>query len=333
MLTLLLLACPGDKSTDSSAPPAETAPPADSADTDGGDDTDGGGDTDSGEPAELDPLALAAEVSAARMEASVTALADFGTRHLEAENHAEVRAWLVSELEREGLTVWEHAFEAEGVAAANVVAELPGRDPLTVWIFQAHFDSTSELAPEVAPGANDNATGVAAVLEAARVLKDVPLEATVWLVLTDAEEQGSLGSAALVEDLPALGVSVAGVIAPDMIGYWPKEDGDAFDILGDEDSEALVERMSEVADALGVAHKTWINHRYCYGDDHTNFQEAGIPAIAPMDCVEAHNVPGTDEDWGHYHLSTDTPDAVYFPFTARVTGVIVATLATLASGG
>ncbi len=44
---------------------------------------------------------------------------------------------------------------------------------------------------------------------------------------------------------------------------------------------------------LGVARKTYLQHDFCYGDDHTSLQEAGIPSIAPMDCVEAHNVAGT----------------------------------------
>ena len=132
-------------------------------------------------------------------------------------------------------------------------------------------------------------------------MADQPHEAGIWFVLTGAEEQGSLGSAHMVQWLLDEPVNVEAVIAPDMIGYWPLGEGDAMDILGNEDSEHLVEGMSEIADLLGVAHKTWVFHAYCYGDDHTNFQEAGIPAIAPMDCVEAHNVSGSGESTPHYH--------------------------------
>ena len=322
MITLsLLLACAG--SPDKTGEPADldTSTPADSSDpADSGDS--GGGDTGA-----IDPLALAAEVSEPELSATIEALSAFGTRHLEADNHDEVRDYLVDRLEALGLPVEVDDFDVRGVPAGNIIARLDGEDPSRVWVFQAHFDSTSELAPEVAPGADDNASGVAAVLEAARLLRGVPLSESVWFVLTDAEEQGSRGSAHLVDELSAEGVAIQGVIAPDMIGYWPLEDGDAFDILGDEDSEALVTGMAEVADALGVASKTWIEHDYCYGDDHTSWQEAGFPAISPMDCVEAHNVPSSGEDDGHYHSSTDLPDMVYLPFTARVTGVIVASLA------
>ena len=121
-----------------------------------------------------------------------------------------------------------------------------------------------------------------------------------------------------------------GAIAPDMIGYWPLGDADQLDILGDPASLPLVTHMADVATRLGVAHKTWIEPTYCYGDDQTTFQEAGIPAITPMDCVEAHNVPASGEGTPHYHRVTDMLDTLHMPLTTRVVGVMVATLAELA---
>jgi hypothetical protein len=88
--------------------------------------------------------------------------------------------------------------------------------------------------------------------------------------------------------------------------------------------------MADVATRLGVAHKTWIEPTYCYGDDQTSFQEAGFPAITVMDCVEAHNIAGSPEGTPHYHHTTDTLDTLYMPLTTRVVGVIVAMLAELA---
>jgi Zn-dependent M28 family amino/carboxypeptidase len=181
-----------------------------------------------------------------------------------------------------------------------------------------------------APGADDNATGVAAVLEAARVMSPHAFEHDVWFVLTAAEEQGSLGSKHMVGWLKTQGVNVKGVIAPDMIGYWPKGEQDQFDILGDPASSFLVDKVSDVATRQGVAHKKYIEHTYCYGDDHTNFQEAGFPAITPMDCVEAHNISGSMEDTPHYHRPTDTLATLHMGFTTKVVGVITTTLAELA---
>jgi Zn-dependent M28 family amino/carboxypeptidase len=147
------------------------------------------------------------------------------------------------------------------------------------------------------------------------------------LVLTAAEEQGSRGSLHMTSWMTDAGVDVRGVIAPDMIGYWPLGDDDAMDILGDTGSSHLADQMASVADALGVPYKKFIEHSYCYGDDHTNFQEAGFPAIAPMDCVEAHNLPGMGEETPHYHRESDTVDTLYLPFTKRVVEVQIATFA------
>jgi len=321
MHLLLLLACAGQTTKGSGAH------------SESGADTSGPADTGDSSASTADPVALAAQVSETELASSIEDLAGFGTRHLEADNHDEVRAWLRSRLEDLDLDVEESPFEARGIEAGDVIGRLDGADPDTVWIFQAHFDSTSELAPEVAPGADDNASGCAAVLEAARILSAVPLRDSVWFVFTDAEEQGSLGSAHLADELAASAVDVRGVVAPDMMAWWPLGDGDAFDILGDADSETLVTEMAAMADTLGVANKTWVNHAYCYGDDHTSWQEDGFPAISPMDCVEAHNLARTDETLPHYHQSTDLPDTLYLPFTAKVTGVIVASLASWAGVG
>jgi hypothetical protein len=103
-----------------------------------------------------------------------------------------------------------------------------------------------------------------------------------------------------------------------------------MDILGDPASEFLVDHMANVAGKLGVGFKKWVNHSYCYGDDHTSFQEAGIPAITPMDCVEAHNISSSPEETPHYHRSSDTFATLHMGMTTKVASVIVVTLAELA---
>lgn len=275
----------------------------------------------------VDPLPLAAQVDEAELAATIDDLAALGTRYTGTQANADAQAYLSGRLEDVGLVPETTAFDFRGGIGANVVARKEGAErPEVVWIFSAHYDSTSESPEESAPGADDNASAVAAVLEAARLLAPARLRDSVWFVLTGAEEQGARGARALVDALDAEGTDVQGVIAPDMIGYWPLGEGDALDILGDDESADLATSMEAVADELGVANKLWIDHTYCYGDDHTWFQEAGYPAISPMDCVESHNGLA-DEDLPHYHRSTDTPDTLHLPFTARVTEVLVVTLA------
>lgn len=278
-----------------------------------------------------DPIGLAAEVSQAELTTTIQELEQLMTRYTIGPGDEQARDYLVDRVTALGLTAELDPFPVGAEIANNIIVRHPGTtSPEVVYIFSAHYDSTSSTPMTLAPGADDNATGVAAVLEAARLLTPHAFKHSLWFVFTAAEEQGSLGSAHMVQWLMDQGIDVRGVIAPDMIGYWPKGDQDQFDILGDPASQFLVEHMADVATWLGVPHKTWINHNFCYGDDHTNFQEAGIPAITPMDCVEAHNVGSAGESTPHYHRPTDTFETLHMPLTTKVAGVIVTTLAELA---
>jgi len=275
-------------------------------------------------------MTLAGQVQQAELEASIKALEMMGTRYTLSDGDERARDYLVGRFAAIGLTAELDPFPVQSVMANNIIAKHPGvGDSNEVYIFSAHYDSTSNTPMTSAPGADDNATGVAAVLEAARVITPHGFQHDIWFVLTAAEEQGSLGSKHMVGWLKQQGIQVKGVIAPDMIGYWPAGEGDQFDILGDPASSFLVDKMADVATRQGVAHKTYIEHTYCYGDDHTNFQEAGFPAITPMDCVEAHNVAGSTEDTPHYHRPTDTFATLHMGFTTKVVGVITTTLAEL----
>ena len=284
-------------------------------------------------PTPVDPMALAAQVQQGELEATIQALEQMGTRYTFSDGDERARDYLVDRFTAMGLTAELDPFQVQNVMANNIIVKHAGVGEGTrdIYIFSAHYDSTSNTPMTSAPGADDNATGVAAVLEAARVMTPHTFTHDVWFVLTAAEEQGSLGSKHMVGWLKEQGAPVKGVNAPDMIGYWPEGDQDKFDILGDPASEFLVEHMANVATRLGVAHKTYIDHQYCYGDDHTNFQEAGFPAITPMDCVEAHNVAGSLEDTPHYHRPSDTFVTLHMPFTTKVAGVITTTLAELAA--
>ena len=236
---------------------------------------------------EPDPLRYFDQTSQDELEATIEDLVAFDTRYTFSDGDEAARDYLVDRLADFGYVAELDPFTVSGEPCNNVIAKKQGTvEPDVVWMYSAHYDSTSSDPDLFAPGADDNASGVAAVLEAARLLADQEFRYSIWFVFTAAEEQGSLGSEHMVEWLAAEPVEVRGVIAPDMIGYWPLGDDDLVDILGDEDSEHLVEHVANIADLLGVAHKTWIFHSYCYGDDHSNFQEASFPAISAMDCVE-----------------------------------------------
>jgi hypothetical protein len=279
----------------------------------------------------VDPMTLAPLVSQTELETSIKGLEALGTRYTIGPGDERAKDYLVQRIEAMGLTAELDPFTVSNETANNIIVKHKGTvDPNVIYIYSAHYDSTSNAAATAAPGADDNATGVAAVVEAMRLLTKHSFKYSVWFVFTAAEEQGSVGSEHIVGWLKPMGLDVRGAIAPDMIGYWPLGEQDQMDILGDPASMTLVDHMADVATRLGVGFKKYINHGYCYGDDHTSYQEAGIPAITPMDCVEAHNIATTMEDTPHYHRTTDSFDTLHMGMTTKVASVIVVTLAELA---
>ena len=106
----------------------------------------------------------------------------------------------------------------------NIIATFPGTvHPEEVVILSAHFDSTSTNPFWLAPGAEDNASGTVALLEAARILRYYRFDRTLKLIWFNAEEQGLYGSAAYVADHPT--ANIIGVVNLDMFGYDSNSDG------------------------------------------------------------------------------------------------------------
>ena len=136
--------------------------------------------------------------------------------------HALAVAFLEQRLSGLGLAVTRSSFEDTilSISGTNILAEEPGRlFPLQKYILCAHFDASGEDTQDsIAPGADDNATGTAAVLEAARLLSRYQGDYTVLYALWDCEEAGTLGSDAYAKAARAHGDSILGVINLDMLG-------------------------------------------------------------------------------------------------------------------
>ncbi len=100
----------------------------------------------------------------------------------------------------------------------NVVATIPGKDSKEV-VLGAHYDATSEIIGYYTPGADDNASGCAAVLEAARIMSAFKWQHTLKFVLFSGEEQGLLGSEYYVKDAVSKGETILASLIMDMIAY------------------------------------------------------------------------------------------------------------------
>lgn len=237
-----------------------------------------------------------------RAYADVETQVAFGPRIPGSDGHAKVQEWMRDELVKAGWQVEIQESKAMGHPIQNIVAKRGEGSPQI--ILGAHYDTRmfADNDPDPAnhslpvPGANDGASGVAVLLELARVLPEDSVP--VWLVFFDAEDNGNiagwdwiLGSTEFVNNNP---LQPRAVVIVDMIG-----DAD-LNIYKERNSNT--DLMNEI---WGVAHNLELDtvfipdYKYSMFDDHTPFLRAGIPAIDIIDF-----------DYPYWHTIQDTPDKV-----------------------
>jgi hypothetical protein len=276
---------------------------------------------------------LASQVTQENVTSIIQTLEDFGTRYSYTEECDQAAEWIHDRMLGYGLSVSYQPFPAGSYTFRNVVAELPGTvDPDRVVIIGAHYDSTSQTPMSYAPGADDNASGVAAVLEAARIFSGFQFEVTVEFIAFGGEEQGRLGSRYNAAMAAHLGKDILGMINLDMIGYWPPSSDMELDI-GKNDASADIAAVTEAA---ALAHAdiplhNWPDTGVCH-DDHVSYWAEGYKGIVLMDCYEAHANPGgSGESTPYYHTTSDTIDTLDLAQTTEAVRAAVAGTAALAA--
>ena len=188
--------------------------------------------------------------------------------------------------------------------------------PERVFIVGAHYDSVSTT-----PGADDDASGTAAMLEIARVLAGTPLPATVWFTGFTLEENGLLGSKHMAQQEAAAGTEVVGMLSLEMIGYTTATE-DPIIVLGNEASIRLVESFIRVhatylPGVTGMVPGNGEATPAVRRSDHAPFWDAGYQAVIVTDGGPARNP--------NYHQPTDTIDTLDLLFATNVTKAMLAT--------
>ncbi len=192
--------------------------------------------------------ALLAQVDRVRMLTDLETLVGFGERS-SWENQKRAADYIVAELEAlDGVEVVEHTYDWAGRSWVNVEATFRGSESPDRYVLAgAHFDSTS---PDegVAPGADDDASGVAALLEIARVMSSCQPAESVRLLFFSNEEEGTVGSTEYAGDLAQVVSTdqVEGYINLDMIGYGPEDED--LDIATRPEHEAFAEAVVEAVE-------------------------------------------------------------------------------------
>lgn len=274
--------------------------------------------------------AMVSQVSQDRLRAHVEGLSAFPTRWSESPTFSRVEEWVADAFTSVGVPAQALARQAytmaSGTARNNIVVGNP-RDPRGVILIGAHMDSISEQPMVRAPGANDNATGIAAMLEARRILSQSVFDKEIVFVAFSGEEQDLQGSSAcsaiaererwpieLMLNLDMLGHRPANPQAPIIIEY---DQGNAV-----RTNDAAARAYGLMAARMAAAYSTLsVQHTDIWDSDYMPFEGRGFACIGFYD-------DGVDSP--EYHTSSDTADRVDFGRLEQVVRLLVATVATAA---
>jgi hypothetical protein len=233
------------------------------------------------------------------------------------------------------------------VELRNVVAILPGKSEASKgrWIMIAgHYDSVNlrnaaelrghpEQAAELpAPGVSDDASGVAAAMECARVLSQYEFDATLVFVAFAGEEQGLVGARAMAKRLKGQQQEIEALLNNDIIGNDTAGNGvsEPHRVLvfsedpNDSPSRQLARFTRQIATQYApdmTVEMIFRHDRFGRGGDHTAFNQEGYPAV---------RFTTASENYSHQHSPTDTLANASIPYTARVVRVNAAAAAALA---
>lgn len=223
--------------------------------------------------------------------------------------------WLFERFEEHGYSPEYQTFEMFG---ENIVAELTGTEfPNSYFIICAHYDDVPWSG--IAPGADDNASGVVAVLEAARLLKDFDSPYTIKFILFDKEEQGLYGSEYYAYEAAANSDDIMGVLNFDMIA-WDSDSNFEYDIATNTHSSSLKNDYATVSQMYQP--EMPFNKSSSTSSDHYPFWQVGYKAIMMIEDSQDFNI--------NYHTTEDNFENLNLEFFHKMVKGAVASLATLA---
>ncbi len=240
---------------------------------------------------------------------------------------ALARAYIARHFRESELLTWSggKAYEVPFGVGKNMIGVLPGSDPelsKEYVLVSAHYDHEGKRDGEIYPGAADNASGVAVLLETARQLKANPPARSIIFAAFDAEEKMMLGSFAFSSRKDVLEARLAGVINVDMLGRnFLNVITNAVFVAG---MESYPELRKQVCD-FGIRGNLRVlpigTDVIGPRSDHVAFENRDVPCLF-FSC-------GTFSD---YHRPTDTPDKLDYVAISRAAEVILKTTKALAEG-
>ncbi len=342
------------------------------------------------------PDRVLAAVDSANLRAHVDTLAGFGTRHTLSDTTSDTRGigaarrWVASAFEnavadsgRSGdltprIEFDPHTVEPDGrritepVEVVNVVCTIPGADPVSrdrLYYVLAHLDSRASEANDAisdAPGANDDASGVAALIELARVISRERLDSTIVLMATSGEEQGLYGARLHAQAAKAAGKDIRAVLNNDTIGNPTGpgglmarnevrilSEGIPLEALAQDperlagfvrqmrmlgaESDGVSRQLARYIYDIGELHRAPVRaklifrpDRFLRGGDHTPFNELGYAGVRFCEVYEDYTQQHQDVRTENSIAYGDLPqhvDAEYLADVTRLNAVVLTHIA------
>ena len=200
-----------------------------------------------------------------------------------------------------------------GEEASDLVGVIPGNDPALAgeYVFvTAHYDHLGTSWGSMYPGADDNASGTAALLETMRLLRYAHPRRSIALLSVSGEEEGLLGSKAFLERPPLALDAIKAEVNMDMVGRGRPGEVHVMPARQDGYVTTLTASARTVATKLGVTLAAGIEQHW-HDSDHYSFAERGIPCVCF--CTGLHP---------DYHQPSDTPDKINYGKLATVVKVV-----------
>lgn len=327
------------------------------------------------------------EISVDSIESNIRTLAGFHTRHTTSDTTSDstgigaARRWIYDKFQQyrkasdhrlqvsyESYMETKHERIDQPTRIVNVVGVLPGtqlESKERMYVVSGHYDSrVSDVMNDTsyAPGANDDASGTAAVMELARVMSTLEFDATIVFMVVAGEEQGLLGSAYYAEEAKKRELNIAAMFTNDIIGNTVNSsDGSVNDdevrvfaqgippndtltryqrmlLYTGGENDTPTRQLGRFIHRVGGEYLPdlkvniiYRKDRYLRGGDHSSFLDQGYPAVRisePQEYYERQHQDVRTENGVQYG---DLPEFVDYSYVGKVTKLNAAALATLAN--
>jgi hypothetical protein len=229
------------------------------------------------------------QVSVDKMMADIQTLQDFGTRNCQHPNIFDVRDWIKEQYDALDLEVTLHSFpyfDNDNVIAIQYGTEFPNE----YVVCGAHYDSFTYESIDIAPGADDNASGTAGILETARILSQYEFKRSIIYCAFSAEEVGLIGSGYFAEQCATQGMNIVGYFNLDMTGYLaPESEIIHIDVNHSVSSQPLANYYINICEVYFPELSVESSSIYYGGSDYASFSDVGYRSIHPHEDYQIYN--------------------------------------------